>query len=281
MANKFIVSPMSQNINLKAGDVYTGYITVANPAEATEDIHYKATLSPYSKSGEDYRSDFQTMSDWSRIVEWTKLENDKGVLKPNETTKVKFTIQVPENAPAGGQYLSIGVTMDASATSNSDSTIQNVYEMASLVLAEIEGETTHEGKIVTNSISGFVATGSPKTTVTLSNEGNVHEVATAKITVKNVFGGQEVLDTQDDKNVYDITVMPESTRTVERDLEGLPQLGIFEVKQSISYLGQESNTTTVMVICPFWFMALVAATILSIIGMIAYKVHLKKKTKNV
>ena len=271
---------MSQSIDLKPGDTYTGSITIGNPSDATEDFHYKISLSPYSIASDGYEPDFVTMSDKSNIVNWTKLETETGTLKPNESKKINFTITVPETAPGGGQYLMIGVSSNSEVNSSDNGgALQDVMEMGSVVLANIDGEVTHEGKILENVTPGFITEGLPKTKVVISNTGNVHETATATITVKNVFTGQDAISTQNDDNVYRITVLPDSTRTVDRDIESLPQLGIFEVKQTISYLGEESSVSSTLIICPIWFIALVIATIASIIGMIIYGAHLRKKKR--
>lgn len=277
MQNSFTISPMVQKIVLKPGDTYHGSILVANPISSTEIFNFQVSLSPYSVSKDGTKVDFENMSDWSRIVSWTELGLTKGTLKPNDTVRIPFAIKVPEDAPAGGQYLMIGVSYDAPVADSNSSTIQDVYEMGSLIFAEIEGKTIHEGRILENSIPGFVALGSPAVTVNLSNDGNVHETATVKIQVKNTITGETYKFSDDGENTYQTTVMPDTTKAVTRNLDGLPQLGIFEVNQSVLYLDTESNITTMMVVCPIWFMALVAGVIISIAGMIAYTIHLRRK----
>lgn len=281
MSISFVVAPMQQRITLKAGETYEGYITVTNPAAATEDFLYKAILSPYTVAGADYSPDFLNESDWSRIVGWTKVEDTEGSLKPNETRKIKFSVKVPENAPAGGQYMAIRVSSNQPTSSDSGAAIQDVYELAAVIYANVEGETVHEGKILNNTMAGFVAVGNPNTSVELSNNGNVHEVATTKITIKDVFSGQTILPTDDIEGSYESIIMPETTRTVTRDLDMLSALGIYEVTQEVDYMGEQSSITGIMVVCPIWFIALVVATFLSVIGMFCYGRHLKhKKSKN-
>lgn len=280
MSNKFAVSPMSQKIELKAGETYTGSITIANPKAATEDFHYQISLSPYSVIGENYTPDFTTMSDWSRIVDWMSIDSTEGALKPNETKEIHFTIQVPVDAPAGGQYAMIGVSSNNPVEGAENGVVQNVFEMASIVYASIDGTTVHEGEVLDNTVTGFVAVGKPITTATVTNHGNVHETLTTNLTVKNVFNGQVIMATDESEEKLETTIMPNSTRTITRELSNIPALGIFEVKQQLSYLGQTSEVSTVMVVCPIWFIALVIATICSIIGMIFYGKHLKKKRAN-
>ena len=275
----FSVSPMVHKITLKPGETYQGKIFVANPLASTTDFHYKATLHPYSMTNNNV--DFQTETSWSEIVDWITLENETGVLKPNDMEEITFTITVPENPPAGGQYAMIAVAQDISKEAgSSDSSVKNVYEMASLIYAEIEGETTHACEISENSIPGFVALGTPKTTIKLTNTGNVHETADTLLTVKNVITGENTNYTEKYEGGIQTLVMPSSERTVERDLEGLPQLGIFEVVQEVKCLDVNSYNSTIMVICPVWFIGLVVLLFVSIITTIIWRVHVHRKKSN-
>lgn len=277
MSLEFAVSPMIQKIELKAGETYTGYITVSNPKSASSDFHFKVETSPYSVIGEEYTPDFQTMSDWSRIVEWTTLENTEGSLKPNETKKVYYKIEVPANAPAGGQYFKIGVTSDSAAMSGDAGKVQDVYEIANLVFVAIEGDTKREGKILDGKISGFVSTAKPSVSARVENNGNVHEIAKTTVTVKNVLGGGQVYPKDGEDSEMESIIMPLSTRLISRELSDMPVVGIFDVKETIEYMGETQDITSVMVICPFWFILLVIAFISSIIGMGFYGRYLKHK----
>lgn len=276
MANNFIVSPMLEKISLKAGETYTGSILIANPKDATEDFYYKISTSPYSVIGENYIADFETISDWSRILEWTTLEDTEGTLKPNETKRIFYTIEVPKNAPAGGQYLKIGVTSNAAA-SGSGGAVQDVFEIASLVFAEIDGETTRGGRILEGKIPDFVTSSNPAVTAKFTNTGNVHETATTALYVKDLLGGGEIYPQNGENPEMESIIMPLSTRVVSRQIPNLPVVGIFEVKETISYRGDTMDVTSVMVVCPAWFILLILATIASILGMVFYGRHLKRK----
>ena len=277
MKNAFSVSPMSQKINLKPGETYEGSIMVANPKAATEDFYYKVTIYPYFIKGDSYETDFETVSDWSRIVDWTTLDHDSGVLKPNDMEKIKFTIKVPENTPGGGQYMMLGVSSDNPIEENGGANIQNIYEMASLVYAKIEGAAIHEGQILENQIPGFVIDGLPSVSTKIVNAGNVHETAEIRITVKNNFNGETIYPKDNEENSFEVIVMPESTREIKKNITNLPPLGVFEVNETVSYMETEMGTTAVIVVCPAWFVLLVVATLVSIIGMAFYGRHLKRK----
>ena len=278
MKNAFTVSPMSQKITLKPGETYHGFIKVANPAAATEDFYYKVELYPYFITGDDYETDFETMSDWSRIVEWTTIENPTGVLKPNGVEKIYFTIDVPYNVPGGGQYMMLGVSSDNPFEAEEGSfSVQNIYEMASLVYADVEGEINHSGRILENEIPSFVTTDKPYVLTKINNTGNVHETAVVAITVKNNFTGETIMPKEGEDNSFESVIMPESTRTLKREITNLPPLGVFEVTENVSYMGEEMVTSTAVVLCPVWFIILVLFTIISIIELLFYGRYKRRK----
>lgn len=277
MKNAFVVSPMTQKITLKPGETYKGEVRVSNPAAATENFYYKAELRPYFVKDDNYEKDFETVSDWSRIVEWTTLENDTGVLKPNEAKKITFTVEVPHTAPGGGQYMMIGVSSDPPVDANENFAVQNVYEMASLVYVEVEGEINHSGRIVENEIPSFVATDKPYVSTKINNTGNVHETAEITITIKNNITGETILPKEGKENTFESVIMPETTRTIKREIGDLPPLGIFEISESVSYMGGEMSTTSVVLLCPVWFIVLVLFTIISIIELMIYRRRSRRK----
>lgn len=276
MASAFTVLPMSQEVFLKAGEKYGGVITVANPADSTESFEYTVRVMPYSVVDENYRADFATKSNQTQITDWITIEDQTGKLEPNELKKVHFVIDVPTDAPAGGQYAVLAVA--ASNNDNVKEAVNNVFEMASVIYASVEGETVHEGQIVSSSVPGF-STNTPITSsVMLTNEGNVHEVATTTITVKDVFRGQ-IFPVDGEENQFVEYIMPKSSRYLTRSIDRMAGLGIYEVEQTVEYLGGSASLTQVVIVCPIWFMILVLVTlavgISVVIGMV--KKHLRRK----
>lgn len=284
--NYFTVTPMSQRVSLKPGEVYNGSITIINPVNSESDFNYKATVTPYSVVGEDYAADLATKSNYNMMTDWVKIEEPTGTLKPNNSKEIKFSIKVPEDAPAGGQYATIAISQNQSTDAKDGGVaVNNVFEMASLIYAEVAGETKHETEIIENQIPGFVTSAPITLKALLKNEGNVHETATIVIEAKDFFTGNVIVETENDANRYTELVMPETTRAVERDInENLPALGVVHIEQTIYYNGEQSVTTKDVIICPVWFMILLGVTIAAIVGtivMIVRKHHKKKKLLSV
>lgn len=279
-SNIFTVTPMSQQIELEAGQTYIGHITVANPANAAADFTYQVNVSPYGVIGEDYTADLMTQTDRSQISKWITIPEPTGTLKPNETHDVEFVINVPENAPDGGQYATIMISSAPKSTANDDGVnVKNIFEMASIIYAKVAGETTYKGEILENYIPGF-ATGTPiRVSTTIKNESNVHETARISLEVKSFFAAAPVYPRAGESGTVQEVIMPDSTRLFTRDIDGISPLGIYDITQTVTFLNDTSINHQTIVVCPIWFMALVIISVAAIIVAIVHtiKKHRRKK----
>lgn len=276
----FVISPMTKRLSLKAGKVYEGILTVANPKDAKKDIKFKIEVSPYSVNGEEYTVDFSNKNDRNQIVNWIKLDKTAGTLKPGESTKVGYAIMVPTNAPAGGQYAALLVSLDNEGQSSSGVAVENVFEMASVIYANVEGETKHEGHISSNDVPGFVTSIPFKVEGDISNEGNVHEIAMVSLEVKSIFSTTPLYPLTGESGVLEETIMPDTTRHISRDVNGISPLGIYTVKQVITYMDETSVVEKTVIACPIWFMVLIALTLCSILYSIYKALQRRKRRKN-
>lgn len=269
----FTVMPMSQEFEFEAGKTYEGTISVANPASAEEDFLYQVAVAPYSVSGEDYDADLLTVSNRSEIVNWIKIEESSGTLKPNETKKIHFTVTVPETAPAGGQYAALLVSGKNDTEGGEGLTVNSVLEIASIIFANVEGETVHDGAILDNAIPALSFTTPVKVAATIENNGNVHEAAEIFLTVKNAITGETLYPSNGESNGIREIIMPETTRYFTREISETPALGLLTVTQTVSYLGENSVEEKTVFVCPLWFMVLVIFTLGAIIGTIVAKIR--------
>ena len=278
--NSFTILPMSQRFSLDPGKTYKGKITIVNPADATSDFEYIASVSPYSVVGEDYTADLVTQSNHSEISKWIKISEPVGKVAPNESKDVEFTIKVPVDAAAGGQYATINVSSNAANSSDNGVSVQNIFEMASVIYANVSGEIVHDGEIIENNIPGFSAVTPVTLSALISNNGNVHEDATFVIAVSDVFSGHVILPTEEDAGQYNEIIMPDSTKKIERNISNLPAIGLVKVSQTIYYNGDVSIVEKNIFICPIWFMALALLTLAAVITTIVMIIrHHHKKNK--
>lgn len=281
MENAFTILPMSQNFTLVPGETYTGSITVVNPVNSTSDFAYSVSVSPYNVIGEDYQADISNVSAYSKIADWITIDNPTGSIKPNESQEINFTINVPADAAAGGQYAAIMVSSDPSKQESEGVSINNVFALGSIIYADVEGEVTHEGSILQNNIPEFSTVTPVAVSALLDNHGNVHENAIFALNVTNALTGEKIFPTDEDQNNhFSEIVMPETTRYITRNIDNLPALGIVKVEQTIYYNNEVSTVSKNIVLCPIWFFFLVALVIFSVIGFIVASVrhHRRKKS---
>lgn len=277
--------PMSQTIELAPGETYEGYITVANPDDSKTDVSFQTSVEPFSVSGQDYQADFAAQSNRTMITKWVDIPEPTGTVKPNESKKIKFVINVPEDAPAGGQYAAIAVTYNKPVQSTHSegitNNIENIFELASIIYAKVAGETEHSGRILENNLPGFSTTTPVYATALIENTGNVHESANYFITISDFFTGQVILPNDQSSGRYSEVIMPDSTYRSVRELSGLPAVGAVKVKQAIEFNGELSEAESVVIICPVWFMVLVALTLISLVAVITVLIRRSRRQKRI
>ena len=279
MENAFTVTPMSNAIELKPGETYEGDILISNPENSKTDFDYKVEVMPYGVIGNDYNADFTSSSKNTEMVNWVKVVNPTGSIAPNDKTHIKYTITVPADAAGGGQYAALVIGKNDGGTISDGIGVQNVYSIASLIFAQIDGEIVHGGEVIENSIPGFVTELPAVASVMIKNDGNVHEPANVYLTIKNVFNGQTVYPKEGDSGGINEEIMPGTTRYMTKNIQDISPLGIYEITQTIDYLGEKHVTTQTMIACPIWFLFLLFVTICSIISFIISRIIKRKKSK--
>ena len=279
MENAFTILPMSQNFTLEPGGTYTGSITIVNPVNSANDFSYSVSVSPYSVIGEDYQADIINTSTFSQIVDWITIAEPTGTIAPNEAREVGFTIKVPENAYAGGQYATILVSQDASRQESEGVSINNVFALASIIYANVSGEVVHESKIIENNVPEFSTSTPISVSALLSNGGNIHETAIVSLSATNNITGEKIFPTEENQNNrFSEIVMPETTRFFSRQIDNLPMVGIVKIEQTIYYGNEKSTTIKDVIICPVWFMLLMSLVLFGVIsGIVALFKHRRKK----
>ena len=279
--NAFTVTPMAQDFILTPGETYEGSITVSNPSNAKEDFNYKTEITPYSVVGAEYAADLATVSNYSAIMDWITIENPTGTIHPNESAVINFKITVPKTAAGGGQYASIAISSKDEPKNQNGVNVDTILEMASVIYGQVDGEITQSGEIKQNDIPGFLISAPIKTSVLLSNDGNIHESALITIKATNFFTGEVISPKDGEDGQYNEVVMPGTERQAEREISDTPFLGVVRVEQTVNYLGQISQTEVNVIICPIWFIVLVLLTIGAFIALIVkmVKKHRRKKAK--
>lgn len=270
---QFAISPMYQQITLTPGETYTGNFEVINPGDNTIDFRYTVRVEPFSVEGLDDLS-FTANGSYNQIVDWVELSRNEGVISPNETQEVRFSIHVPEDAPAGGQYVAILVTSEEYRLDNSTVDLREKYEASHLLYAEVAGETVRKGDIADVSVPSFLMSGNITGSASITNEGNVHSEATHILQIFPLFSNEEVYTNEESpKGSW---IMPGNTAFTSISWDETPSVGIFHVIYNVEYEGVESKVDKYVIVCPLWLLFLIVLAIFLIIFKILWG---KKKEK--
>lgn len=281
--NSFSIMPMSQEISLTPGETYAGTITIANPASSTSDLSYTAAISPYGVLGADYSVDLLSESSRTEMINWITLHNAAGTITPNGTAEVRFTIDVPKTATPGGQYAAIKVIKNTADAASGELSINNIYEVASIIYGNVAGEVVHDSTVTSQFIPNFTTTPEFTSTATVENHGTVHEDALVNFTITNAFNGSTIYPHSSSDTGINEVIMPDTTRELSYTFKDMPALGPINITQTIDYGGQAYTQSQTLFICPVWFMVIMATLLLStaalIVAHIAKSRHRKQTSK--
>lgn len=279
------VSPQHQSIMLVPGEVYHGSIKISSQSTSTRATGYNVSVGPFSETkGEDSKDDYGSVnfidkSTYNMIVDWIEIEDATGSVEPNEMITIPFTVKVPKDAPAGGQYASL-IVRDTTPPSYEDEgvAVDSVMQILSILYAEVAGETRTEGVINTNSMPSFLLNGPLTAESIVHNNGNVHTLAEYTLQVWPLFGDEEICTNEEKPDTS--LVLPETERYHAQSCD-LPSVGIFRAKQSVKIFDQVSEIEKMIIICPLWLLFLILFVIIAIVIWIVMKLRgSKKRSRN-
>ena len=259
---QFALSPMYQQITLTPGETYVGNFEVINPGDNTIDFRYTVEIKPFSVEGLDDLS-FTENGDYNQIVDWIELSRTEGVISPNNTQEVRFTIDVPEDAAAGGQYAAILVTSEEYRLDNSTVDLREKYEASHLIYAEVAGETVRKGTVDNINVPGFLLSGNITGSSTITNEGNVHSQTTHTLQVFPLFSKEEIYTNEEKPKTT--WIMPGNSAYTSIAWEETPSVGIFHVIYNVEFEGVTSTVDKIVIVCPIWLLFVIVAVIVLVV----------------
>lgn len=273
--SEFSVTPMHQKIVLTPGERYEGTFNIANPASNTNIFNYKLNVEPFYVDNSD-EVVFENNGDYNQIVNWTTLDKETGSVEPNKTATAKFIINVPPDAPAGGQYVMIRTSSndDLMPVSNSLN-IQNVLSIAHLIYAEVTGETTRSGEILSADVPAFLLDGNIIGASAIKNTGNVHSDAKYTLQVFPLFSNEEIYTNEEKPRTR--IILPDRTLYNELAWEDTPAIGIFNVIYTVEFEGITTQVSKLVIKCPIWLLFIIIFAIFALIFYFVAKSKARKK----
>lgn len=275
------ISPTDEKIILTPGETYHSGFRVVNPLDSNEVLNYSASIGSYStKSGPDHKDDYgaadiDTITGMNTIMNWTEIENPTGSVEPGGSQVLSYTITVPKDAPAGGQYMTILVKENPEMKLKEQSSgVGQIMQMAFVVYAEVAGNTRKEGVILENNIPSFLLDNKLEATSKIRNNGNVHTDAEVILQVWPMFSDEEICTNEEDAS---LTFIMPNTERYHVESCNLPIVGIFKAKQTVKIFGETSVVEKMIIVCPLWLLFLILFVIMALIIWIVMRVRSHKK----
>ena len=273
------MSPLNQVMVLFPGETYTGSFNIANPDDNDTDFAYVVSVKPFYVD-EEYHIYYSETDGLNQIVDWITVGNKEGLLKPNQSTTIDFTIDVPENAPSGGQYAAITVySKESDDATGSDMGIQinQSIGMAYIIYAELAGTTEKQGEVLSADVPSFLFSGDISGAATIKNTGNVHGKATYTMQVFPLFSSEEIFTNVEDPDTD--LILPNRMRYHETKWEDTPGFGIFNVIYKVDFEGVTTEIRKMVIVCPIWLLFIILFVIILFVVWILTRTKSKKSSK--
>ena len=226
------ISPVSTRVSLNQKEQKPGTIEVKN--YGNEPLNIRVYPTPFSNA--DGNRNFKNESDYTKISHWIKIKDDSGnyqdsvtfTMTPKQTKTISYKIDVPSNAPAGGQYATI--FFESLDDQKSEDSIKTTTRVGMLIYANVAGELIREANITNIRTNSFITSDNLKVSYTVENKGNIDFQASTTLQVSSLFGRQLYNDTEL------TTVFPDSSENVEFEWKDTPGFGlyIFITKSALS-----------------------------------------------
>lgn len=170
------VSPVNQEMLVTAGKPDKSYIDVGNHSKEPLTV----VMSVKQFTAADYTYDFQF---GDAKEDWIKFDQSQYVLQPDETVRVKYTVDAPELARPGGHYFAL----TASAVMGEDG-IGRTAQVISQLFLKVDGKFVESGKIENGRVPMWVFNSEATYSYDARNTGNVHFVAEFYAELTGFFG---------------------------------------------------------------------------------------------
>ena len=269
------ISPVSTRVSLNQKEQKPGTVEVKN--YGNEPLNIRVYPTPFSNA--DGNRNFKNESDYTKISHWIKIKDDSGnyqdsvtfTMTPKQTKTISYRIDVPSNAPAGGQYATI--FFESLDDQKNEESIKTTTRVGMLIYANVAGELIREANITNIRTNSFITSDNLKVSYTVENKGNIDFQASTTLQVSSLFGRQLYNETEL------TTVFPDSSENVEFEWKNTPGFGLYNLHYKIRALDQTIEKNELILVASPFALVITGILIVVLILAIVYRARLNKTRK--
>jgi hypothetical protein len=247
--------PAMQSINIVPGQTSDYMVKISNDGDSPFNIQMLAL--PYAVNDDYSGGTFDDTAPYSQVAEWVAFaaEDESFRLEVGGNREIRFQINTPENAQAGGQYAAIvaKATLD-----NQDSALNVVYQVVSLIFAEVDGDKTRSGEIISREYQNWYMDGNIQTNLTIKNTGNTSLSVNNRLLIHSLLG-RELASV----DLGDSLIVRDDERTFNLNWESAWPMGLYYITQESVFLGETVSYQKLVLILPVWAIILLVAVIVA------------------
>lgn len=249
------LSPTSSKLNLDAGSVHEGKVTIVNDGSQPYDFLLYAR--PYSIIDNQYNNpNFTEVNSTTDVYKWVSFPKTKYRVEAGATVTAPYTMRIPKDAAPGGHYGIIFAETQPADEQPSGSMILRKKRVGSILYVTVNGDYKLVGNIEEPSTPFWQSSPPLRAYVTASNDGNADFTDSTRMIVKDVFGNTKY----DVKK--DFQVLPATSRTMTLEWSKALWFGFYKVETHQSFLGKSAKHESFVLMMPRFIPILLAVMIL-------------------
>lgn len=186
-AHALTISPPLYDIAVAPNQSISDSLRVFNETQETSTWYFEAQN--FTSQGQSGEPSFAGESNNEDLASWIVLPSAPLTIAPGETVNVGFTINIPQNADAGGHYAAIFLSTAPPSTNGGAVGVSS--RIGALILLRVSGNVVEAGSLTQFKLSsGSVYASLPVGfSVLFKNSGNVHVKPYGTITIKGLGAG--------------------------------------------------------------------------------------------
>lgn len=265
------LSPAVAKPKFDTGQTISKNLTVIN--DGNQAYTFLVSAAPFSVKDEQYDPDYTTVNKVTKAYQWVQFSKTSFKLKPGESVKVPYTINVPSDAAPGGHYAVLFA--EPQPPVGQQNSVTRKKRVGSLLYMTVNGDIKLSGKVDSWSTQLWQKKTPITSDLRIQNTGNTHFQADLSVSYSNIFGKKKFTLNQQ------ALILPGTTRELPINWKNSPALGVYKVAGQAKFLGHTEQLPQKFIIyAPYWFIYTIIGLLVVIVVVTIAKRKVKKSKRN-